>query len=336
MAAATGPRLTAVARSRRLASWLAGSLFLISAGAAIAVDGLTHSTVSLIAVGLLAVAAAAALVMFALRRSTTARHDEPAASPGLRAAIVDELTAALAAGEFDVAYQPITRIDESDSITAVEALFRWESAIAPDIVTAALIGLAEETGLITELGFCVLDRACREAHRLQEAAGHLITVHVNVCGIDLLTAGYLDEVDAILAGTRWPADQLVLEVTERVAEADASSAVSVLRALRTRGIGIAIDDFGAGYSSLGRINELPVSLLKLDASFTAGAMSPPLLKAIVSLGAALDLPIIAEGIETPQQAAVLRDCGFTLGQGYLLGRPLELASAVTSLAGALR
>ena len=345
MAAATGPRSTAIARSWNLGSWLVGFVFLASAAASIANDVVADTAIARVPLGLLV---AAALVTFALRRSTTAQRDELTTqtvrraggslveAPDLRASIVGELAGALAAGEFGVAYQPITRIDAPDAVTAVEALFRWKSTVAPDIVTGALIGLAEETGLITELGFCVLDRACRDAHRLQEAAGRSITVHVNVCGIDLLTAGYLDEVDAILTGTRWPADQLVLEVSERVAEADASSTVSVLRALRSRGIGVAIDDFGAGYSSLGRINELPVSLLKLDASFTAGAMSPPLLKAIVSLGAALDLPIIAEGIETPRQAAVLHECGFTLGQGYLLGRPLELASAATSLAKALR
>ena len=293
--------------------------------------------------GLITAGATVALasVIYALRRSVLreprrwpapgqggtagARRDQR--RPDSAAAVLGELADAVESGRFEVVYQPIVRLDAPHSAVAVEALFRWHSALAPHLGTEVIIGLVEDADLITELDHCVLDRALRDAHQLQEAAQAPLSMHVYVCGLDLLTKDYLQEVEATLRGNRWPAEQLILEITERAAVTDTATAIAVLQRLRSRGIGIAIDDFGAGYSSLGRINDLPVDMIKLDASFITGMVSEPLLRAIVALGASIDLPLVAEGIETPHQAALLTHCGFTLGQGYLFGRPQPLPYA---------
>ena len=157
---------------------------------------------------------------------------------------------------------------------------------------------------------------------------------MNVSGVELSDSDYLDGVLAALTTSGLAPERLVLEVTETTIGADADPAMAMLARLRARGIRVAIDDFGVGYSSLGRLNRLPVDILKLDRSFvmsldtdgTDQAMGasnggPELVEAIAAIAAAVGLSTIAEGFEHPEQAEQLADIGFIEGQGYLFGRP---------------
>jgi diguanylate cyclase (GGDEF)-like protein len=233
-----------------------------------------------------------------------------------------ELREAIDTGALDVHYQPIVSLSGDGAKTVgVEALLRWSSSEQPDVTTEGLIRVAEEYDLISDLDELVLRRACADAARLQETFAQLdLTLNVNVSGLELAESDYADRVAGILADTGWPADQLVLEVTESELAAESQTAIDNLHQLRERGVRIAIDDFGTGYSSLSRLATIPSDILKVDQSFVAAIRSdspaPPLLGVIAALSKSLDLQVIAEGVETEYQAAVLTELGFALAQGY--------------------
>ncbi len=233
-----------------------------------------------------------------------------------------ELREAIDRGTLDVQYQPIVSLtDGATRAVGVEALLRWSSQAQPEVTTEGLIRVAEEYDLISDLDELVLRRACADAARLQETFAQLdLTLNVNVSGLELAETDYADRVSGILTETGWPADQLVLEVTESELAAESDTAIANLHKLRDRGVRIAIDDFGTGYSSLSRLATLPSDILKVDQSFVAAIRSdspaPPLLGVIAALSKSLDLQVIAEGVETEHQAAVLTELGFALAQGY--------------------
>ncbi|MFJ9364204.1 putative bifunctional diguanylate cyclase/phosphodiesterase [Nocardia sp. NPDC101769] len=233
-----------------------------------------------------------------------------------------ELREAIDRGTLDVQYQPIVSLTEGATrAVGVEALLRWSSHAQPDVTTEGLIRVAEEYDLISDLDELVLRRACADAARLQETFAQLdLTLNVNVSGLELAETEYADRVSGILAETGWPAEQLVLEVTESELAAESETAIANLHTLREFGVRIAIDDFGTGYSSLSRLATLPSDILKVDQSFVASIRSdspaPPLLGVIAALSKSLDLQVIAEGVETDYQAAVLTELGFALAQGY--------------------
>ncbi|MFB7877222.1 putative bifunctional diguanylate cyclase/phosphodiesterase [Nocardia sp. NPDC056064] len=233
-----------------------------------------------------------------------------------------ELREAIDRGALDVHYQPIVSLTEDGGqAVGVEALLRWSSNAQPEVTTEGLIRVAEEYDLISDLDELVLRRACADAARLQESFASLdLTLNVNVSGLELAETDYADRVATILADTGWPADQLVLEVTESELAAESQTAITNLHTLRDRGVRIAIDDFGTGYSSLSRLATIPSDILKVDQSFVAAIRSdspaPPLLGVIAALSKSLDLQVIAEGVETEYQAAVLTELGFALAQGY--------------------
>lgn len=233
-----------------------------------------------------------------------------------------ELREAIDKGALDVHYQPIVSLTEGGGkAVGVEALLRWSSSAQPDVTTEGLIRVAEEYDLISDLDELVLRRACSDAARLQETFAQLdLTLNVNVSGLELAEIDYADRVSGILTDTGWPADQLVLEVTESELAAESQTAIANLHTLRERGVRIAIDDFGTGYSSLSRLATIPSDILKVDQSFVAAIRSdtpaPPLLGVIAALSKSLDLQVIAEGVETEYQAAVLTELGFALAQGY--------------------
>ncbi|WP_345494126.1 putative bifunctional diguanylate cyclase/phosphodiesterase [Nocardia callitridis] len=233
-----------------------------------------------------------------------------------------ELRDAIDRDALDVHYQPIVSLSEGGGkAVGVEALLRWSSSAQPEVTTEGLIRVAEEYDLISDLDELVLRKACADAARLQSTFAQLaLTLNVNVSGLELAETGYADRVSEILANTGWPAQQLVLEVTESELAAESHTAIANLHVLRDRGVRIAIDDFGTGYSSLSRLATLPSDILKVDQSFVAAIRSdspaPPLLGVIAALSSALDLQVIAEGVETEYQAAVLTELGFALAQGY--------------------
>ncbi|KIA60708.1 hypothetical protein FG87_35325 [Nocardia vulneris] len=248
-----------------------------------------------------------------------------------------ELREAIDRGALDVHYQPIVSLTEGGGkAVGVEALLRWSSSAQPDVTTEGLIRVAEEYDLISDLDELVLRRACADAARLQDTFAQLdLTLNVNVSGLELAEAGYADRVAGILAGTGWPAHQLVLEVTESELAAESQTAIANLHTLRERGVRIAIDDFGTGYSSLSRLATLPSDILKVDQSFVAAIRSdspaPPLLGVIAALSSALDLQVIAEGVETEYQAAVLTELGFALAQGYHYSDSHPVAELISDL-----
>ncbi|WP_460354745.1 putative bifunctional diguanylate cyclase/phosphodiesterase [Mycobacterium sp. ZZG] len=251
-----------------------------------------------------------------------------------------QLNDALAAQTIDVHYQPVVRLIDDDTVVGVEALLRWSPALGSELHAGEVVRVAEDNGLIGVLDLYVLRRACLDARWMQQRSGLRLALSVNVSGLELVEPGYVARVAETLAETGWPAEQLVLEVTESVLDVDRPSSINALRELRRHGIRIAIDDFGTGYSSLSRLQKLPTDLLKLDASFIASITSapspPPLLQAVASLAYALDLPIVAEGVETRHQADLLRTMGCPLAQGYYFGRPQAREDLVAAIARAAR
>ncbi|GAA2590746.1 hypothetical protein GCM10010399_21240 [Dactylosporangium fulvum] len=247
----------------------------------------------------------------------TARERFTRISAGLRHAIDRD--------ELAVHYQPVVELP-SARIVAVEALLRWTPAGGPPVPPMDFIPVAEETGLIVPIGAWVLERACRDARVWYDRHGASLTVNVSVR--QLAEPGFADEVLHTLARTGLPAAGLVLEITESVlVGGDGAAPVLVaLERLRAHGIRIAIDDFGTGYSSLSYLTRLPVDILKIDRSFVptdtaASGGDHAFTRAVLQLGSSRDLPAIAEGIETAEQAELLHRLGCRLGQGYHFARP---------------
>lgn len=231
------------------------------------------------------------------------------------------LRGALDREEFEVFYQPQVDL-RSGAIHAAEALVRWrhpeQGLIGPDV----FIGLMEEVGLIGRLGEFVLRRACVDARDWADLTPAPVRVSVNLSPGQFLDDSLVDLVRETLAASGLPAELLELEITESTAMVNGRQALRMIEALRAEGVRVAIDDFGTGHSSLQRLNEFPVNVLKVDRSFvkaleTDSRRALPVLKGIVALGQALGLEIVAEGIETEMQAFVLAGVRCDLGQGFL-------------------
>ena len=244
--------------------------------------------------------------------------------------LADELRVALEQELLDVHYQPIVTIPAPSKIVGIEALVRFPSSSQPDTTLDEVIRVAEQNDLIRSIDMFVLRRACTDAVALDQSPDTSVRfLHVNVSGLVLADSSYSEVVADILASTGWPADRLVLEVTETALDAETVSAVENMCRIRKAGSRIAIDDFGTGYSSLSRLENMPVDIVKLDGSFVGSVMEgsdrPRLLAGIASLCAALEMPVVVEGVESAHQALVLTDLGYTLAQGFYLGRPVPAA-----------
>ncbi|GIG41467.1 putative bifunctional diguanylate cyclase/phosphodiesterase [Cellulomonas phragmiteti] len=270
-----------------------------------------------------------------LRRTDTALYAAKAAGRGRtvlserrRSRLVDDLVRGLAAGDLRVALQPIVDV-ASCTVVGVEALARWDHPRLGPVPPVEFVAAAEDGGVIDQLGAAVLALACADAHVLQAAWGHPVQMGINVSGRELVGQGYAARVLAGLQAARWPATQFVLEVTESVVEASGPAALRALRTLREGGIRIAIDDFGTGYSSLSRLDELPADYLKLDRQFltslTTSTRRTGMVRALLGLCAELDMRVIAEGVETAEQATLLEELGCPAAQGYHYGRPVPVA-----------
>jgi diguanylate cyclase (GGDEF)-like protein len=256
-------------------------------------------------------------------RRWTAALDERA---GERARMGAELQAGLAAEQFRVVYQPIVDVP-SGRIAAVEALVRWqhpERGLVPPMV---FIPVAEQNGLIVELGEWILRTACAQLARWRAGLGDDAPgkVSVNVSARQLSRPGFADTVAAALADSGIPAHCLAVEVTE-TAVFEGGQAVTALHELRALGVRIALDDFGTGHSSLGLLQTVPVDILKVDKSFvdriTEAGRHAVIAEALIQVSAGLGLDAVAEGVETAAQAEALSRRGYRLLQGYHFGRPV--------------
>jgi EAL domain-containing protein (putative c-di-GMP-specific phosphodiesterase class I) len=227
-----------------------------------------------------------------------------------------------------VHFQPVIEV-ASGQMTGVEALARWTHPTLGPVSPERFVAVAEKNGLIAALGEHVLRTAVTELTPLRLAVGGSLGLGINVSGRELCDPAYPQRVTAVLAESGWPASDVVLEVTESLLEAQSSTAVAALHALRAVGLRIAIDDFGTGYSSLSRLDTLPFDILKFDSSFIATVATSPrraqMLESIVDMARALGLSVVAEGVETDEQDAVLGRVGCTYAQGYLYGRPVPAA-----------
>jgi diguanylate cyclase (GGDEF)-like protein len=253
--------------------------------------------------------------------------------PTMHAAIVArhelsaELSRSLGRGELALLYQPIIDLRSGVS-TGVEALVRWRHPTRGLLGPNEFIPLAEETGVIVSLGTWVLEEACRQVAGWSGSAGvgRSLALTVNLSAQQLQEADFTERLAQILERTGLDPNQLVLEMTETAIFHDTTSTIARLEATRALGVRIAIDDFGTGYSSLGYLRRFQADILKVAKEFIGRTDRPdewPFAAAIVALGRALGMTIIAEGIEEAGQLAKLRELGCHLGQGYLFSRPLD-------------
>jgi diguanylate cyclase (GGDEF)-like protein len=230
-----------------------------------------------------------------------------------------ELAGALAARQFEVHYQPIVSASDG-TIVGVEALLRWEHAVRGFIPPSLFVPVAEQAGLMGKLGEFVLRRALSDAVRWPT-----LYVAVNLSPMQVRDRNFVALVKDVLKETRITPSRVVLEITEGVLIEDQDEAKSRLEDLRTLGVRLALDDFGSGYSSLTYLQRLPFDKLKIDRGFVAAldqsANTGVIIQAIVSLGRALGLSVLIEGVETEEQRVLLRLAGCDEMQGYLFARP---------------
>ncbi|MGL5813529.1 MAG: putative bifunctional diguanylate cyclase/phosphodiesterase [Aeromonas sp.] len=236
-----------------------------------------------------------------------------------------ELCHALERGEFSLHYQPKYDAQEG-KVVGAEALLRWHHPLHGAISPASFLPLAEKSRLIIAIGNWVLDEACRQMSHWRAAGHHDWSVAVNLSTIQLASPGLLEEVEASLRRHRLEARHLTLEITESTAMENAEESLIILNRLAQLGIGISIDDFGTGYSSLLYLKRFPASELKIDKGFVTTLEQTnedaTIISAIIALGQALGMRIVAEGVETDCQRALLTALGCDTLQGYLLGRPM--------------
>jgi diguanylate cyclase (GGDEF)-like protein len=248
-----------------------------------------------------------------------------------------ELRHALERAQLVLHYQPIASLS-SGSTVGFEALVRWQHPVRGEIGPAEFIPIAEDTGIVGQLGAWVLRQACRDLAAWRRATGLDLFVSVNLSPRQLHDRGLAAEIAAALGAAELDPSALKLEVTESALVTDLAGAAAVLGALRDIGVGLALDDFGTGYSSLRHLQRLPFTELKIDRSFVAGIgeseRDRALIAAIVGMARSLGMDVVAEGIETPAQLEAVVALQCRLAQGYLISRPLPATRATDLLAAA--
>jgi diguanylate cyclase (GGDEF)-like protein len=251
-------------------------------------------------------------------KNTFCMFEEPMREKLLtRVGLEADLRVALLAGDVVPWFQPVVDLSTGE-LTGVEALARWPkdgTMVSPGV----FVPLAEQSGLVGLLGRQILRASC--AHAAEWNRYGDLTLSVNLSAVQLASEDLVDQVREALNDTGLSPERLVLEITETVLMEDALAVGPRLEALRALGVRIALDDFGTGYSALGYLRKIPVDIVKIDRMFVAdihlGARQGALAAAVMTLAEALDLDVVAEGIELPEQAARLREIGCRLGQGFL-------------------
>jgi diguanylate cyclase (GGDEF)-like protein/PAS domain S-box-containing protein len=243
-----------------------------------------------------------------------------------RLELESDLRQAIAKGEFVLHYQPVASLTTGE-VVALEALVRWQHPHRGLIPPAEFIPLAEENGLIIDIGRWVLQEACRHARLWQETHQELrLTIAVNLSARQLADPQLVQDVTRVLTETGLGPSSLTLEITESILIQDADAAIARLRQLKSTGVRLAIDDFGTGYSSLSSLQSLPVDTLKIDKAFidgiTTGSEAAGLVQAILRLARTFHLVTIAEGVEQPEQLQRLQELGCQQIQGFCFSRPI--------------
>ncbi|MBI5283554.1 MAG: EAL domain-containing protein [Chloroflexi bacterium] len=242
---------------------------------------------------------------------------------GGRLEIMTELQGAVERDEFVLDFQPTFKI-ATGAMTGAEALVRWQHPVRGLIAPLTFIPLAEESGVIVELGQWVLDRACEQLAEWQRMGSPDMTVAINVSARQLQQSGFVDTVRSALEKFDLAPGSLTIEITESATMRDIEDTSRVLTELKALGVRLAIDDFGTGYSSLSYLRQFPFDILKIDKSFvdtitTAGSR---LTSAIIGIARGLELEIVAEGVEEHDQLAILRSLACDTAQGFLFSRPV--------------
>lgn len=251
-----------------------------------------------------------------------------------RLTLESDLRLALEQETMELFYQPQVSLSDG-RLLGFEALARWTHPTRGPISPAQFIPLAEESGLIVELGAWALKQACRQLRAWLDAGLRPQRIAVNVSTIQLYRGHLAERIDAVLEETRVPPEELSIEITESVMMNDPKQAGQLLAELRAAGVGVSVDDFGTGYSSLAYLQRLELCTLKIDLSFIrdmeSSASSAAIVKAIIALGHSLGLEVIAEGVEQPMQAQTLRGLNCDAIQGYLVSKPLSAGDATAFL-----
>jgi diguanylate cyclase (GGDEF)-like protein len=242
-----------------------------------------------------------------------------------RQSIEESLRRALERQEFALHYQPIINLGTGE-ITGAEALIRWTHPTRGPVSPAQFIPVAEDCGLILPIGNWVLREACKQARAWVDSGLPLGTMAVNISAIEFRDERFLEGVFGILKDTGLDPRSLELELTESVLMKRAESTESILKALRARGVQVAVDDFGTGYSSLSYLRRFPIDALKIDQSFVRQITTAPdettNVTAVISMGRSLKLRVVAEGVETQEELAFLQAHQCDEAQGYFFSRPL--------------
>jgi diguanylate cyclase len=262
-------------------------------------------------------------------------HREMDDNARVRRALARDLQTATAHNELVLHYQLQMSLDDG-RICGAEALMRWHHPKRGMISPAEFIPLAEETGAIIAMGEWALRTACRDA-----AEGRIPgTVAVNLSPVQFSQENLAETIHAILLETGLSPARLEVEVTESTVMSDQSHGLHILRKLKAMGISVAMDDFGTGYSSLATLHVFPFDKIKLDQSFVRrlpnDAAAAAIVRTVLALGASLDIPVLAEGIETAAQWQFLAEAGCAKGQGYLFAKPMSLAQLPVAIEAAAR
>jgi predicted signal transduction protein with EAL and GGDEF domain len=240
-----------------------------------------------------------------------------------RRAVLHDLRSAIERSQLMVYYQPQARID--GEIIGFEALARWHHPLRGQVPPSTFIPVAEESGLILEIGEWMLRAACREAASWPNA----LRVAINLSAVQFRHGDLAGLVHEVLLETALAPGRLELEITESVLIDDLPRALSMLRRLKALGVRISMDDFGTGYSSLSNLRAFPFDKIKIDRSFISdlerNAQAATIVRAVIALGRGLNLPVVAEGVETRAQLEFLSKEACAEVQGYLLGKPLPIA-----------
>jgi diguanylate cyclase (GGDEF)-like protein len=238
----------------------------------------------------------------------------------------DAIRVALHRGEIHAVFQPILEL-EGNTLLGFEALARWDSPELGPVSPAEFIPVAELTGDIIPIGQWMLEEAAGQISAWREERDANLRVTVNVSPLQLQRPGFADEVAAVLARYELPGDALGIEITEGGLIETAAIEQSNLKRLKELGVRIVLDDFGTGYSALSYLRHFPIDTIKIDRSFVEAfgddRASTSLVQAMLTMSRGMDMQVVAEGIETDEQAKLLRLLGCPYGQGYLFGRPTQ-------------